>query len=467
MNRAPFPPLIQGGEGLEAPPVAPTALRQRMAALYGVPNTCLLVTRDVQHGAELVLRRAALDGARTFGGAFDADHERIAAIYSLSRAPDTDADALFCTTLAQPMRDSKWRIVDERFAEFGDAPSLAHEAIALSNTVVLRSLTYAYGLAGAPCGALIGRPDTIARLSEVAEVAPLSTLVLRAASAALDPSRLPLTLQRIETVKAERARVVATLRQRGLSVHEGGGPFVDVGDADVAALDRFGVVHERCDGGGARLLIHADRSANDAILNALGAGDLARLGRSAEIVRDTKETRIVAAVDLDDRGPIKIDTGVDFFDHMLSQVAHHGGFALTLTCTGDLEIDSHHTIEDCALAFGQALSAALGDRKGIARFGFMLPMDETEAQISIDLSGRPYAVFEGAFSAPSLGGYPTEMTEHVFRSLAQALGAAVHVKVSGKNDHHKTEACFKALGRALRHALRIEGDALPSTKGVL
>jgi len=189
--------------------------------------------------------------------------------------------------------------------------------------------------------------------------------------------------------------------------------------------------------------------------------------RRGAIERNTKETAIIATVDLDAAAPVTLATGVGFFDHMLEQVAHHGGFSLKLTCTGDLHIDAHHTIEDCAIAFGQAISAALGARRGIARYGFVLPMDEAEARVSIDLGGRPYLVFEGAFSAPTLGEYPTEMTEHIFRSLAQSLGAAIHVEVAGENDHHKTEACFKALGRALRQAIRVEGSELPSTKGVI
>jgi histidinol-phosphate aminotransferase/imidazoleglycerol-phosphate dehydratase/histidinol-phosphatase len=154
---------------------------------------------------------------------------------------------------------------------------------------------------------------------------------------------------------------------------------------------------------------------------------------------------------------------------MLDQVAAHGGFALTLACEGDLEIDAHHSIEDCAIAFGSALGKALGDKRGIGRFGFALPMDETEAQVLIDLSGRPYSKFEGEFEASHIGAYPTEMTPHVFRSIADSLGAAIHVRVTGENDHHKTEACFKAFGRALRQAVLREGksDVLPSTKGVL
>ena len=153
---------------------------------------------------------------------------------------------------------------------------------------------------------------------------------------------------------------------------------------------------------------------------------------------------------------------------MLDQVAAHGGFSLILTCQGDLDVDGHHSIEDSAIAFGTALGRALGARRGIGRFGFTLPMDEARAQVLVDLSGRPCSVFEGAFQASHIGAYPTEMTSHVFRSLADSLGAAIHVRVSGDNDHHKTEACFKALGRALRQAVRFEtGGDIPSTKGML
>ncbi len=189
--------------------------------------------------------------------------------------------------------------------------------------------------------------------------------------------------------------------------------------------------------------------------------------RRAEVVRETRETQVAVVVDLDRRSAPSINTGVPFYDHMLEQIAQHGGVALQVTCKGDLEIDAHHTIEDCALTLGQALKQALGERRGIARYGFVLPMDEAEAKVSIDLGGRPYLVFEGAFAQPTLGDYPTEMTEHVFRSLAQSMGAAIHVSVTGENDHHKTEACFKAFGRAFRQAIAIEGQDLPSTKGVI
>jgi imidazoleglycerol phosphate dehydratase HisB len=162
--------------------------------------------------------------------------------------------------------------------------------------------------------------------------------------------------------------------------------------------------------------------------------------------RSTKETEIEVTVNLDRAAPIAISTGIGFFDHMLEQVAKHGEFSLQVACRGDLQVDEHHTVEDCALALGQALRDALGDKRGIARYGFLLTMDEAQAQVAIDLSGRPYAVFEGKFGREAVGGLPTELVPHFFRSLADSLGAAIHVQVRGENTHHMVEACFKGVG---------------------
>jgi len=198
-----------------------------------------------------------------------------------------------------------------------------------------------------------------------------------------------------------------------------------------------------------------------------GAAVVALTARTAVVERRTKETQINVRVGLDATSPIQVSTGIGFFDHMLEQLAKHGGFALELTCKGDLQIDEHHTVEDCALAIGEALRRALGNKVGIARYGFLLPMDEAEAKVAIDLSGRAYAVFEGRFGREQVGGLPTELVPHFFHSLAETLGAAVHIGVTGENTHHMIEASFKGVGRALRQAFKRESNELPSTKGVL
>jgi imidazoleglycerol-phosphate dehydratase/histidinol-phosphatase len=189
--------------------------------------------------------------------------------------------------------------------------------------------------------------------------------------------------------------------------------------------------------------------------------------RRARVRRTTKETDVEVDVDLSRAGPTSVHSGLGFFDHMLEQVAKHAGFSLTLSCQGDLRIDEHHTVEDCALALGTALRQALGDKRGIARYGFLLAMDEAEAQVALDISGRPYFVWEGRFNRERVGEMPTELVPHFFRSLAESLGAALHVSVRGENAHHMIEACFKGVGRSLRQAIRLESDELPTTKGTL
>ncbi len=189
--------------------------------------------------------------------------------------------------------------------------------------------------------------------------------------------------------------------------------------------------------------------------------------RVAKVERRTRETSIAVAVNLDAAAPVEIRTGLGFLDHMIEQVARHGGFALTLQAQGDLHVDEHHTVEDSALALGQALREALGDKRGIGRYGFVLPMDEAQARVAIDLSGRAYNVFEGKFGRERVGELPTELVPHFFRSLADSLGAAIHIQVEGDNSHHMIEACFKGVGRALRQAIRIQDEHVPSTKGVI
>lgn len=204
------------------------------------------------------------------------------------------------------------------------------------------------------------------------------------------------------------------------------------------------------------------------------AHELADAPRVASVERVTKETRVRVRVDLDRARDPEVATGLGFFDHMLEQLGKHGGFDLQLTCAGDLHIDEHHTVEDSALALGQALKQALGDKRGIARYGdstgvaaITLPMDETLAAAAVDFSGRPYFVFEGSFPRAEVGGLATELVSHFFRSLCETAGLNLHLQVRGDNTHHMVEACFKAVARALREAMRRQGRELPSTKGAL
>lgn len=185
--------------------------------------------------------------------------------------------------------------------------------------------------------------------------------------------------------------------------------------------------------------------------------------------RVTNETSIDITLDLDGSGRSKISTGLSFFDHMLEQLARHGGVDLDVLVKGDLHIDEHHTIEDTALALGEAFRQALGTKRGIERYGFMLPMDECEANVSLDFGGRPWLIWEAQFRREYVGDMPTEMFHHFFKSFSDASLCNLHIRVSGENEHHKIESIFKAWARAIKMAIRRDTERmeLPSTKGVL
>jgi imidazoleglycerol phosphate dehydratase HisB/histidinol-phosphate/aromatic aminotransferase/cobyric acid decarboxylase-like protein len=480
MRSAPFPPLVAGGATLQAPPPEPTALRRRMAEVYSVDVAQVLVVRGFLHGAELVMRVVASANKSEVVCKPTAEITKLAAIARLSLATEVSprTGAFFVTpdacdeTLRRAAETAPaLLVIDESLIEASDAASAASLTASYDNLVVIRSLEYLYGLAGAPCGALIASPSLIDRFSAVLEPSAIAAPVARLALDALDPTRAPMMRQRAVMIKSETLRVAAALGSSPLVASvkaETGGVTVATADAGLIAKQAkiFGIAVEPLDDGGFFLPIGPE-AANDRLLSAFAVGTPGYGSRRGDVVRDSLETRIAASVDLDKSGPCAIETGIGFFDHMLMQIATHAGISITLNCDGDLEVDAHHTIEDCAIALGQALSQALGERRGIARFGFLLPMDEAEAKVSVDLGGRPYLVFDGDFSAPLIGAYPTEMTEHVFRSLSQSLNAAIHVAVTGKNDHHKTEACFKAFGRALRQAIVIESGETRSTKGFI
>jgi imidazoleglycerol-phosphate dehydratase len=193
--------------------------------------------------------------------------------------------------------------------------------------------------------------------------------------------------------------------------------------------------------------------------------------RIATVERSTGETSVKVALDLDGTGTASADTGVPFFDHMLAQLGKHAGFDLVVTTTGDTHVDAHHTVEDTSIAVGQALREALGDKAGIRRFGdALVPLDEALVQVAVDLSGRPYVVHEEPELVELIGSYDTTLTRHVFESFASAAQVCLHVRVlAGRNAHHIVEAQFKAVARALRDAVSLDGRVagVPSTKGVL
>ena len=510
-NENPFAPLVAGQPTINRyPEPQPATLRQRLADLYGVAPASLWVARGSDDAIDLLIRafcRPGVDSIAVVEPTFSAyaQFARIqgAAVISAKLTDDFtfDPDAVLATIadsapkllflctpnnptgtvidaadirrLAAALPDTLV-VVDEAYGEFSAAPGFAAEATA--NLVVLRTLSKAYGLAGARIGCAIASPEIIDLIARVSPPYPLPTPSIAAALDALGPERMPLHGARIERILTDRD----TLAKQLASVTEitrvrTGGNFLFLEVADPAGLARrlaAAAVRVRFRSnaapGGVRVTVGTEAE-NAALLAIFGLTAQAPATRRADIVRDTKETRIALSVDLDRPQPRRIDSGIAFYDHMLDQVAAHAGFGLVLSCTGDLAIDPHHSVEDIALALGAALRQALGDKRGIGRFGFALPMDETSAEVLIDLSGRPYAKFDGSFATPAVGGLPTEMVPHIFRSLADSMGAAIHVRVTGDNDHHKVEACFKAFGRALRSGLALDGgrDTLPSTKGLL
>ncbi len=191
--------------------------------------------------------------------------------------------------------------------------------------------------------------------------------------------------------------------------------------------------------------------------------------RKVKHVRNTKETKISIDLNLDGKGDAAIHTGLGFFDHMLEQIARHGGLDLAITCEGDLHIDEHHTIEDVGIALGEAFAQGLVDKRGMERYGYALPMDEAEAKVLIDFGGRNWIVWEASFTREKIGEMPTEMFFHFFKSFSDAAKANVNISCKGDNEHHKIEAIFKAFAKAIKMAVRRnpDSDALPSTKGVL
>jgi histidinol-phosphate/aromatic aminotransferase/cobyric acid decarboxylase-like protein/imidazoleglycerol phosphate dehydratase HisB len=456
----------------EYPPGGSPQLVAAIAAYAGVEQENVVLGAGAD---DLILL-----SARTFAGGGDtvaiADEPtyslfRVAAELAGADVGDDDPVLTFCcrpnnpTGLLEPLPSARPLVVDEAYFEY--AGESAVDLLA-DGIVVLRTFSKAFGLAGARVGYALADADTAAELRRRQDPAPVSTLSAALAAAALaDP---PDVSPQVE----ERERLAARLRELGLQPLPSRASFVfvpiDEPEALAAALLRDGLV-VRVVGGGVRISVR-DREDDDLLLAAIERAPGRTNGpsntvshrsthrRSARHLRATAETRIAVRLGLDGAGRVRVATGAGLYDHLLEQLAFHGGLDLVLEGAGDLETGDHHTAEDAALALGEALDRALGDRRGIARYGdAVVPMDDALARAAVDLGGRPWA--ELAIE-PDPG-----LAAHVLGSLSQAGRLAVHVEATGRDAHHTAEAAFKAVGRALRAAVTPGSVGIPSTKGRL
>ncbi|WP_409433944.1 histidinol-phosphate transaminase [Litorimonas sp. RW-G-Af-16] len=513
-NENPYapPPVIGAKNYNRYPEQQPPALVARLAGLYGVSTDMVMVGRGADEGIEILLRTFCesedniLICPPTFGyyrtcaeiqgcgiveaplnDDFSWNHEAIFAaadaaqnlkaifICTPNNPSGNECDADLVEALAKRYPDT-FIAVDEAYQEFTTTPSYTVKIAEYPNIIVMRTLSKAYALAGVRGGVAIADPRVIDLMLKVLPPYPIARPVEEAILKALAPSAMSVHADRLAETLEQRDRLAAALPSSPFvkKVYPSAANFLLMELSDDAALfaelakRNVKIRDYRATTGKVRLSIGSPEE-NTIALAAFGINQTdAKTDRIGEVFRKTNETDISVRVNLDDSRVVKINTGIGFYDHMLEQIAKHGGMGLTMTCKGDLEIDAHHSVEDTALAFGTALKQALGNKAGIGRYGFTMPMDETQARVAIDLSGRPAAVFKGKFPTDHVGEFPVEMCPHFFESLAQTLGAAIHIDVEGDNSHHMIEACFKGVGRALRPALSttISMD-IPSTKGVL
>ena len=375
--------------------------------------------------------------------------------------------------------DTALIVVDETYVEFADSESVVPCLDAHANLVVLRTLSKSHAAAGLRCGVAVARSDVTGLLQKVLAPYPLAQPVVDAALTILSaPSQAVLAAKRRDIV-ARREEVAAALAACPdiVELLPSDANYLLVRVKDAADLcnkcRKSGIIlrnqsHQPGLENSVRVSIgsHEDMQAFIAVVK--GETPEPRTDqRVGTVIRKTNETAISVRVNLDAVAPVRIRTGIGFYDHMLDQIAKHGGFSLEIECDGDLHIDAHHSVEDCAIALGQAIRQALGDKRGIGRYGFFLPMDESQVKVALDFGGRFYLDFKADFPESHVGDLPTDMVPHVFYSLAENMQANLHIAVTGENTHHMVEACFKGFGRALRQAIRRDGDEMPSTKGSL
>lgn len=374
-------------------------------------------------------------------------------------------------------------VLDEAYIDFSSTPSLASLIDDYPNLVVLQTLSKAWGMAGLRIGLAIARPEIIALMSKVKYPYNLNILSQKMALSRLDEAVFG---RHVAETVAQRVRMAKELRKCPLvkEIYPSEANFLLVRFDDANAvydslLEAGVIVRNRsamkgCEG--CLRLTVGTPAENDRLLETLGiavphpASDVKVFGdRHVLVNRRTKETDVVLDLDLDVPGVSEISTGLPFLDHMLEQIPHHGGVSLRVKVKGDLEVDDHHTIEDTAIALGEGISAALGDKLGIGRYGFALPMDDCDALVLLDFGGRVDFQWNVSYERENVGGIPTEMFRHFFQSLCSAAKCNLHIEARGGNAHHKTEAIFKAFARTLWMAVSRSTFPydIPSSKGVL
>lgn len=362
-------------------------------------------------------------------------------------------------------------MVDEAYIDFG-SESLVKEQI--PNLFILQTFSKALGLAGARLGVGIGSKVVIDVLYKIKPPYNINSLTQQKAIDMLN--RPELIKKQVEILIAERDKLEKALLETSCvkKIYPSKANFLlvefdnpekiyqDLISKGIVVRDRSGQVSNTL-----RISIGTPEE-NQRLIAALKEEIYAESGRVGRCIRTTSETKIKIEVNLDDPTQTSISTGVVFFDHMLDQIARHGAVGLHVEVEGDIHIDTHHTIEDTALALGSAFNDALKERKGIERYGFLLPMDDCLVQVAIDFGGRPWIEWDATFKATHVGEMPTEMVYHFFKSFSDTARCNLNIRAEGDNDHHKIESIFKAFARAIKMAVRKdESGIMPSTKGVL
>ncbi len=380
-------------------------------------------------------------------------------------------------------------VLDEAYIDFSVMPSLASLVKRYPNLIVLQTLSKAWGMAGLRIGLAVADPAVISLMSKVKYPYNINVVAQKMALMKLDEAAKD---KAVAEIVGQRFRLEKELRKcpevKGIYSSDANFLLVrfDNPDEVYGRLLAGGVIVRNrskvpgCEGclritvgtpaENDRLLRLLASPVTDPVEVALRCQGIEKLGeRHVRIVRDTKETKITLELDLDSMGSGRISTGLPFFDHMLEQIPNHGGVALSINAKGDLQVDEHHTIEDVGIVLGEAIGAALGDKLGVARYGFVLPMDDCDAAVLMDFGGRIDFRWNVEFNREKVGDVPTEMFSHFFQSVCAGARCNLHIRAEGGNEHHKAEAIFKAFARALRMAVAKTPFPyeLPSSKGIL